>query len=216
MSGHGTPRAPRGLFVVIAGPDGVGKTAVARGLARRVGATGEVLHLHARPHFLPGRVGTEVTMPHQNRPYGRAGSIGKLLYLYADFTLGWYIRLRPFVRRGGTIVMERGWWDLLVDPQRYRMTPLPRVVAVMSRLLPATDAVMILEAPTDILLARKNELLAEELARQAREWRSLRPSGSRVLYLDATRSVHEIVDEAWAYLQRPEHPTNVKTPKSQA
>ncbi|HUG83313.1 MAG TPA: hypothetical protein VMM13_02050, partial [Euzebya sp.] len=108
--------------VVVAGPDGAGKSSMAAALVDQVLAR-PVLHLHHRPGVLPrSSAGKQlVTEPHAQAPYSRVVSVAKVLYLWADYRLGWWLRLLPTRRRGGSVVIERGWADIGVDPLRYRL-----------------------------------------------------------------------------------------------
>ncbi|GGI05446.1 hypothetical protein GCM10011354_14140 [Egicoccus halophilus] len=185
-------------MLVVAGPDGSGKSHVASVLCDAA-APGPVLHLHHRPRVLPGKTRHEgpVTDPHRDPPYGPGASALKLVYLYLDYVLGWLLRVRPVVRAGGTVVLERGWEDLAVDPRRYRLTARPRLHRLLGLLLPRPDRSIVLAAPVEELLARKAELPAEELARQNARWRRLARSRRRMLLWDARQPPEDVLPFAF-------------------
>ena len=184
----------RGAVIVVAGPDGSGKTLVAEHLISVAQARGPVLHLHHRPHILHGASQHDgpVTEPHRQRAYPGPLAILKLLYVFLDYALGWVLRLGPTRRAGGTVILERGWWDMVVDPLRYRLVPLPRLHRLLARLLPNADRTIVLDAPTEVLLARKAELPAEELVRQRAAWRELATVVPHLTLWDATRPAQEV------------------------
>jgi hypothetical protein len=90
------------------------------------------------------------------------------------------------------VLIERGWWDIAVDPRRHRLDTPSRLLWLLGRVLPAPEVVLILEADAQVLYARKAELPLEELARQARAWRDFLPAGQRRVYLDAARPIEEV------------------------
>jgi thymidylate kinase len=186
-----------GGVVMIAGPDGVGKTTLHEALAAEVLADVPVMLVHHRQGLLPGRKmrgsGTE---PHRHPPYPAFLSLLKLVYLFADFRLGWALRIRPFVRRGGWVVLQRNWWDLSVDPLRYRLRPHRRVARFLGSLLPKPDLTLVLEAPVAVITARKEELPGEELQRQMNRWRHLLGGADRCVFLDASDPLPVVVARA--------------------
>jgi thymidylate kinase len=186
---------PTGLLVVVVGPDGAGKSALASSLMARCGAFfWKSRRIHWRPSLLP-RLGafvggrpTDPETPHRSTPHGRMTSIAVLLYYWVDFLLGTWLKLNPLRVRSALIVVERGWWDILVDPRRYRLQVPPGLTAALGRLLPNPDLTLVLDAPAAALAQRKQELPKTELDRQRNLWRELagRAGGSYSL-VDASQ-----------------------------
>jgi thymidylate kinase len=188
-----------GGVLAIGGPDGVGKTTLCEALMSGVLADLPVLHVRF-PGLLPRRDPVERRAIRLGRgvepdltrlrvyppPYSWPKSQAKAVYLWLDFVLGWVVRVRPFVRRGGWVVLERGWWDHAVDPRRYRLRPPARIVSVLGRLLPRPDLVIALGAPGEVIRERRPELTLEELDRQMTAWRRVVPRDQERLYLDTS------------------------------
>jgi thymidylate kinase len=199
--------------VAVVGPDGSGKSTLARSLP---GACSGLFRrdalFHWRPDVLP-RPGAFVrsplgdpSRPHDRKPHSKAISTALLLYFWTDFFVGSWTRFYPLKARTGLVVVERGWWDVLVDPRRYRLDAPPTLVKILGRLLPAPDLTLVCEAPVAVVIARKNELGGDELSRQTWAWRSLGTSLSEASFLDASASPEEMRDAARAaiteYLER--------------
>jgi thymidylate kinase len=182
-----------GLVIGIVGPDGTGKTAIGDMLEFTLGPR-RVLRLHHRPRWLPTRTvyGGPVTDPHKDAPYGRMASLAKVFYLFADFCIGWVRLVRPAVRAGGTVVLERGWWDILVDPNRYRLSSGGWLVRALGHLLPSPHITFVLAASPEVLLARKKELPEVELQRQMVAWRDVPAGRLRGVHLDVSAPMDEV------------------------
>jgi thymidylate kinase len=188
--------------VVVTGPDGAGKSTVAARLEQEVLA-GPVLHLHHRPAVLPRRrmhQGT-VTDPHAEAAYPPWRSLLKLAYLFLDYQLGWWLKVRPVRRRGGSVLLERGWWDLAVDPRRYRLAP-SRWMYILGRLIPRPDLTIILVADPVLLVSRVEELPVAEIARQVRAWHRFGDGRADAIVLDATEPLGSLLTTVRQELER--------------
>lgn len=197
-----TPR-PRGLVVLVAGPDGAGKSSLARRIADELAAeVTHVVHTHWRPGLLPhprtllgGHAAADGTRPHARAPHGAVVSLGLLGYYWLDFFLGAWLRQRPIRRRGGLVVVERGWWDVAVDGRRYRLSVPPAVVNALGRLLPRPDLALVLRGDPRVLSVRKGELAVAEIARQNALWETMRAAREQVA-LDATEPEEAVLGRA--------------------
>ena len=194
---------PTGLTVVVAGPDGTGKSTLADLLLRSCeGPFRRGLHFHWRPGILPslgailGRTPGDPTDPHGRPAHGVWASSAALLYYWVDFLLGSWLRVLPTRVRSGLVVVERGWWDIAVDPRRYRMQVSPRVVAALGHLLPSPDLMLILEAPVETLSERKAELPPGEAQRQTDAWRQIVPRHIPQAFLDVSESIDDVTMSA--------------------
>jgi thymidylate kinase len=209
------PHLRMGGVLSVGGPDGVGKTTLCEALVGEVLAGAEVLHVRF-PRLLPRRSATsrlEIRLGPGKTPdlnaarvyppvYPAPVAVAKTLYLFVDFWLGWMLRVRPLVRRGGWVVFERGWWDHAVDPRRYRLRPPARLVPLLGRLLPKPDLFLLLEADPEVVIARKPQLSAGELVRQMEAWHTVLPPSSRRVSLDATRPADEVLRAAASEIER--------------
>jgi hypothetical protein len=197
-------RADRGLIITVAGPDGSGKTSFCEALIAGVLRDENVRKIHHRFAGLPVRGGrtSDTSQPHAQTPYPPGVSEAKVLALFAESLVGLLGSARPFVRRGGFLVIERGWWDLAVDPARYRLRPHVGLVRMLGRALPTSDLLVVLEGPPALLATRKDECSEEELARQVDAWRNIVPARQRTLYVDVSLPLVDVVARATAEVLR--------------
>jgi thymidylate kinase len=184
--------------VVVAGPDGTGKSTLADSLEGELGLRGPVRRFHHRLAVLPRSAAASraSATPHAQEPYPVPLSWLKVIFLFADHVVGWLVVVLPLVRRGGWVILERGWWDIAVDPRRYRLRGVRGFAARLGRLLPAPDATLILQAPPAVVRARKAELTVAELRRQSDAWLRLSSDIPGAAIVDAARSPEEVLADA--------------------
>jgi thymidylate kinase len=199
---------PRGNQVQIVGPDGSGKTTLAVALTAALSPRTEAVHFYWRPavlpmpgHWIGKREYGPVPDPHGRPAHSALKSTARLVYFFIDFTIGYWWKYRPVLCRGGVVVTERGWQDLVVDPRRYLMSS-NRPAKLLGALLPRPDVVVILSAPTDVVLGRKRELSAIEIERQVRDWEALATARKCVVHLDSSLAVGELVRRVIDLLNR--------------
>jgi thymidylate kinase len=187
---------------MIVGPDGTGKTSLCNALVEQISLRSPVRVLAnrsgaTRAGLLPRRKprGSKLE-PHRHPDHSRLLSIAKSLYYLVDFYLGWLVRVRPFVRRGGWVLVERGWWDVLVDPRRYRLDLPQWLRRSLAHLMPRPSLVFVLGAPPEVIIARKPQLPEAELVRQMDAWQEILPRGQARLHLDTSGPREEAVQAA--------------------
>ncbi len=200
----GESRRRRGGVIVIAGPDGTGKSTLSAALPAAAFGTAPVLHVHHRFRVLPHRENSavDITRPQEQIPYPPWLSWAKSVYLFADYQLGWQLRVRPFVMRGGWVILERGWWDIAIDQARYRIQSSGWLLRLMGRLLPRPDLVIVLTAPVETLLSRKAELAPAEFERQLKAWTTVLPQNVTRAFIDGTHPPTDVVGSAVDTVQR--------------
>lgn len=189
--------AARGLWVAFLGPDGAGKsTVVERVEVDLAGRFGAVRRFHLRPHFgLRGPDGPPVLDPHGQRPRGRLGSLAKLGFWWLDAAVGYVVAVRPVLRRRGLVLFDRYLDDVTVDPLRYRYRGPAGLARAFARMAPRPDVTVVLDAPEDVLRARKLEVTPEETARQRRAYLALAARLPHAVVVDASRSIADVVEE---------------------
>jgi thymidylate kinase len=191
-------RQPSGLLVAVMGPDGVGKSTLINNLMPSVeGVFDRQRIFHWRPMLLWRRNNSQdVSQPHSVPADGWWRSAARVFAHILDYWLGYWLMIRPLLMRSGLVVFDRYFNDVLVDPKRYRYGGPLWLPRMLSYLVPQPDLTLLLDAPEDTVLSRKQEIDATEMRRQRALY--LRYVGNRASarIIDATQSFSEVSTEA--------------------
>ncbi|MCU0784712.1 MAG: hypothetical protein MUF81_11845 [Verrucomicrobia bacterium] len=192
----------KGAFVVLVGLDGSGKTTLARNLATRV--TSEKIFAGIRYfHWLPAlRQTIEFPLPepgNEPRQPQPAGGILASLFSAARLAknllrarLGFWLRLRPWLRRGYLVLVDRYFYNYYLDPVSVKYSGPTSWLDCARRFFPQPDVVITLRAPKDVLLQRKQELPETEILRQAAVLETIRFDPARVIAADARQPAEQV------------------------
>jgi thymidylate kinase len=189
---------PTGLFVVIMGPDGVGKSTLIEHLLQAVApAFRRHRVFHWRPMLLWRRkAARDTTQPHSHPPNAGWWSIARLFAHLLDYWLGYWMIIRPLLTRSSLVVFDRYFQDLLADPKRYRYGGPSWLVRSVSWLVPKPDFLFILDAPVQVILSRKQEVMPQEVHSQRQVYLELASSFCRSRVIDSTAPLARVVEEA--------------------
>lgn len=194
---------PSGCWITMLGPDGSGKSSLIEALTdvsrlafRRINS------YHLRPRLLlrgSSTPGGKVTDPHGKPARSLGASLAKLAVFWCDYVGGYWLRVRPQMVRSTLVIFDRYYQDLLVDPKRFRFKAPYWITLLVGRLMPLPDLVFILDAPAEILQARKREISVEECMRQREAYRKLAAElqrRTRTVVIDTSRPLDECVQQA--------------------
>jgi thymidylate kinase len=189
---------PEGLFFVVLGPDGVGKSTTVQHLQMELQV---LLGSCRKQRWRPGIVrkiapDTSNRMPHSKPQRGWIISTILVLGLALDFSIGYAVSAYPALARAETIIFDRYFHDLLIDPRRYRYSGSMQLAKFLSRLMPPRKAIfIILDAEEEVILSRKQELSPKELRRQLNAYRAFGSNAAESMIITTNKPVDEIVGE---------------------
>lgn len=186
-----------GFSLTIMGSDGAGKSTLLENLRTLLAPFFRYQQVfHFRPAIFEKKKTGVVTDPHGQRPRDIISSWLKVAYYFADYWIGWLFLILPARIRSTLIIFDRGFDDLLVDQERYRLKGTIPLVNFLRHLLPATDHAFVLTAPAHVLRERKPELPLDELARQQEILKKLAKRKGCTL-LSASEPPQEVALKAW-------------------
>jgi len=180
--------AGTGLAIVMVGPDGSGKTTVARALEELLPRR-ELFHAaryyHARFGILPelktfkrilgrpARRAEEGMPPPSPNARGAMGALRALTYMVyysLDFLLGRFVLYRRKMR-SELVLFDRYFYDYAIQ-ETFRRVPM-WLVLLLSGLAPSPDLVIYLDCPAQSIRRRKQELSVREILWQQDRCRKL-------------------------------------------
>jgi thymidylate kinase len=181
------------LKIVILGPDGAGKSSVIQGLIGRLEQDGRIVKMrHLKPQILLRRRGAAVMIvvdPHGKPPRSALTSVVKILVWLME---EWYAYLFQDDRKT-LLICDRYYHDLLVDPLRYRYGGPMGAARLVGKMMPRPRLWLLLDAPAEILQARKQEVPLEETARQRSAYRAFVQCQKDHAIVDAAQPLDKVI-----------------------
>lgn len=185
----------RGSFVVLVGPDGSGKTTLAKALLDRAGESGRYFHFIPTPlNTLERYPSEDGQLVEKNREHG--SRILGLLRIGRTWLRAWIsyvLSIRPAVRAGSLVVGDRWLYGYLVQPLALKFYGPRWFARLIMRTIPQPDLVAVLDAPMAVIRDRKAELSAEEIESEREAWSSA-IHGPRIT-LDSTLPSQSLADQ---------------------
>ena len=147
-----------GVVVAFLGLDGCGKSTV----MARVGddllpAFRATTRFHLRPRL--GRRPAPAAVVQDKPVRGWCFSIAKLAIWAVDYVIGYLVHVFPRLIASTLVLFDRYYHDLLVDPMRYRYGGPVGLARWVGRRVPCPDLMILLDVPSEIATARKQDPL---------------------------------------------------------
>lgn len=175
---------PSGVFVVLLGPDGSGKSTIADRVLKNIGGGfRRKRHFHWRPGVLPrlgggrGKGGekrkAQDVMPSLEYKYGVFVSLVRYTYYLMDFIIGGSLGIGLLKRKTTVVLAERYYYDYFVHPARYAFRLPMWVFRLGFLVVRKPDLLILLDNDPETIWSRKKELPLEEIKRQIRLYREI-------------------------------------------
>jgi thymidylate kinase len=200
---------PIGMLVVFLGPDGSGKSTIAKRTLELASGSfhGEKLY-YWRPGLFPemgklmrfwspGKKGKrENPHPHAHKRGNAIKSLARFFFYMMDYIFGFYFKIYPQVIKKKLIIMDRYYYDFLVDLHRYRFNIPEWLPKFFLPCIPKPDMTFYLNTEPRDLLKRKQELTFQELDRQVHAFQNFSSMIPNFYSIDnSNRSIREVTSE---------------------
>lgn len=217
------------VTVALIGPDGAGKTTVARRVSAALGRPAAYLYMginaEASNVMLPTtrlilevkrRRGGRPDLSGWRNPAGPDGTsndplaeIKSMARVTNQIAEEWFRQLVAWYHqlRGRIVIFDRHFYldyhAYDVEGRHQRRRPLARRLhgLMLERLYPKPDLVILLDGPSELLLGRKGEGTLDSIDRRRSEYLALRDHVARFEVVDASRSVEEVTQDVAATIR---------------
>jgi hypothetical protein len=147
---------------------------------------------HLKPRMVAQLRGQQITIvfdPHGKPPRGTFLSLVKIVVWLGE---EWYASVFH-EEKGALLICDRYYHDLLVDPKRYRFGAPLWIARLIGRLMPQPMLWILLNAPAEVLQARKQEVAPEETARQCKAYLEFIHKQRKHVVVDASQPLDKVI-----------------------
>lgn len=184
------------MLIAFLGPDGSGKSTLIERLRGEMSQFfSAVTCLHFRPAVLFPKSQPEgcTAPPSRGKARGVLSSLVQQVGWLAEYWF--YLAFRR--RAGGRLVIfDRYYYDVLVDPGRYRYGGPRWLVRLLAHLIPRPDVCIVLEAPATLIRDRKQEAAIEELEQSLVRYRELVSQIPNAHLISSARPIDRVTADA--------------------
>ncbi len=226
LLGH-RAKSKRSTFICFTGMDGAGKTTLAKSLLSAMGENGfksHYVHSRLKPFIsrLPMQAGIALFLRGRDKhqSYGEYAGRKKRLFknsflsriysffLSIDYFLQILFKIKIPLMRGRNIICDRYIYDtvildLAVD-LNYPPDKTARVIRSWQSFLPKPDLVFLVDAPEEIVFARKDDIPSLDYLKEVRSIFLRVGEDSNMIILDSSKPVEEVervaIDKARDFL----------------
>ena len=195
-----------GLFIVLIGPDGSGKSTTARNLLESdiQKLFQKKMYFHGHFSYLPElkrivslfyerkkktTASADETGCDSLKPFGILRAIIYPLYYGLNYFVGHILIWKERVR-GGLVVFDRYFYDYLIQKQ---FSKCPRwVIYLIAHLIPRPDVLIYLKNDPEIIRAYKQELSIEEIKRQSKICETITNHFKNGIVIETSCSLREV------------------------
>ena len=194
---------PTGLFVVLLGVDGAGKTTIAESLKEKyTTAFRKIDHYHSRVRVLNdiSQLKKDATPVDASDPHGKKKKAGKVIslvkfgYYLIDFLIG-NIKIGIAKIRSTLVLVERYYYDYSIDKVRYNLNLSDGFLSFFEHFILKPDVFFILTGDSEKLLERKHEITIDEIDEQKKKLTDKFANNKKAIFIDTTEGT---VDECVA------------------
>jgi len=193
---------PTGIFIVIVGPDGCGKTTINNSsTAALERAFRKTWSFHWRPNLLPklGKASNNSNFsdntPSQTSKYRGAISYVRFFYYWLDFVFGYWFVVYPKKAQTTFIISERYYLDILVHPERYGFSCPKWLIKFFGTFVPKPDLTFLLSADPQQIHDRKPELPTNVIREQIQKYSEVMKGWGDSSIIDTSQNIQSSCDE---------------------
>ncbi len=206
--------SPPGLFVVLIGPDGSGKSTINEMIqtrCKRLFAGVDSFHLFPKPkvfYFIDKisgkrwnkRQATSSEWELRSRDFPAWKSIARGLYQLVRFWAGYWLWIYPRLVKGHLVIGERWNYDLLLDPASKGIDLPLWVRKIFFALCPRPHKTLSFCGSASKMAERKKELPVAEIERQIDKMKELLEGRKRVYFINSTEEKDKTFEDSLSAL----------------
>ena len=186
---------PTGIFMIILGCDGVGKTSLIKQLSKTSKMSPSLFfrqykYFHFAPFFKYQSKTGKVVQPTKEPPYNFIISFIKIIYLYFVFLFGYYFTTKLLLLRTNGVIIDRYFYDILVDPNRYRIKLSKKIIKFFSIIVPRPEITFIITANYKLIYERKKEIKLDQINEIQNKYVNLKKFIKNSYLIDNSEDLH--------------------------